>query len=206
MLRLFVGVELPDPVKQALVLAQGGVEGARWQTAEQLHLTLRFIGNVDRRVAEDVRDALARVAFAPFQVALAGVGLFGKPRSPRALYAGVVDPQPLKALRDRIEQALVRSGLEPERRKYKPHVTLARFAGRRPGRLESYLASHAGLTAKPFTLTRFALFSSHLSHNGARYEVIDGYPAGLQAMAGQDGVDLAEIAGPEQTQVDQQRP
>ena len=206
MLRLFVGVELPDPVKQTLLLAQGGVEGARWQTAEQLHLTLRFIGNVDRRAAEDARDALAQVAFAPFEVAIAGVGLFGKSRAPRVLYADVVDPQPLKALRDRIEQALVRSGLEPERRKYKPHVTLARFSGRRPGRLETYLASHGGLAASPFTMTRFALFSSHLSHNGARYEVIDGYPASLETMAGQDGVDLAEVAGPEQAQVDQQRP
>ena len=177
MTRLFVAVELPEDVKERLAALSGGVEGARWQNIEQMHLTLRFIGEVDQPQEADIRAALAGLRFAPFQATLAGIGLFGKARRPRALWVGVDDPKPLKHLHEKIDQALVSAGVAPEERKFTPHVTLARFRGGRANRLEDFLDSYAGLTLPAFDVNSFALFSSHLSHTGASYRVEEAFPA-----------------------------
>ncbi len=176
MTRLFVAVELPEDVKGRLASCRGGVEGARWQDIAQMHLTLRFIGEVDQPQEVDIRAALTGLRFQPFQVTLAGIGLFGKARRPRALWVGVDDPKPLKHLHEKIDQALVSAGVAPEERKFTPHVTLARFRGR-ARRLEDFLDSCAGLALPAFEVNSFALFSSHLSHTGAQYRVEEAFPA-----------------------------
>lgn len=179
MTRLFVAVELPEDIKERLAACRGGIEGARWQDIEQMHLTLRFIGEADPLRQADIRAALAGLRFAPFQVALAGIGLFGKARRPRTLWVGVDDPEPLRHLHDKITQALVSAGVALEERKFTPHVTLARFRGGRAKRLEDFLDSYAGLSLPAFDVNTFALFSSHLSHTGAAYRVEEIYPAQL---------------------------
>ena len=126
MLRLFVGIEFPPELKLRLSLLCTGVAGARWVDAGNFHLTLRFIGEIAEDVAADVDEALARIKAPRFTLQLAGTGVFGGNR-PRALWVGAERSPELVRLHDRIEQALIRAGLEPEGRKYAPHVTLARL-------------------------------------------------------------------------------
>lgn len=176
--RLFVGLRPPAHIRQRLLALMGGVPGARWQDDEQLHITLRFIGEVERPVAEDVALALSQVRFPPLEVALNGVGIFEKRGRANALWAGIRPPEALTQLHHKVDQALVRLRLEPERRSYLPHITLARMNG--PEALAAtFLAHHAALASEPFALTHFILFESHLGRDAASYEAVERYP--LQA-------------------------
>ena len=186
MLRLFVALQLPPEVRARLTGLMGGVNGARWQTDQQLHMTLRFIGEVDEAKAEDIDSALRAVTFTPFQVSLQGAGLFGDIRKPRMLWAGVGPEAPLVHLAQKIETAMVRIGLPAEQRKFTPHVTLARFKGA-GGRVDRFLAANDQLWSPPWTVERFTLFRSHLAHSGAIYEPLATYP----------DEDDAEVSGEE---------
>jgi RNA 2',3'-cyclic 3'-phosphodiesterase len=173
--RLFVGLRPPPAVRARLLGAMGGVTGARWQNDGQLHLTLRFIGEVERPLAEDLAIALSNIHYPPIEVALAGVGQFDSRGRPNALWAGVRPHDALAGLHKKVDQALVRCGLAPERRAYLPHITLARMnAG--TGTPDRFLESQAGLTGPPFTLDHFLLFESTLGREGAAYEAIGRYP------------------------------
>lgn len=173
--RLFVAIRPPPEVRALLLDLMEGVAGARWQDDEQLHITLRFIGEVDGRVAYDVAAALAQVAQPCFSIALAGIGQFDTRGRPKAIWAGIRPHDMISRLHRKMDQALVRTGLEPERRAYLPHITLARF-GRDAGLLDGFLALHAGLSSEPFMVSSFALFESVLSHGGPIYEPLERYP------------------------------
>src|SRR6185312_11679014 len=138
MIRLFVALALPDSVAQTLMMLEYGVPGARWQEREQLHLTLRFIGEVDGRDASGIDDALSAISAPRFSLQLKGVGEFGG-KTPRALWAGVAPNEALMHLNRKIETALQRLGLEAEQRKFTPHVTLARLKATSRGRVMDYL-------------------------------------------------------------------
>ena len=172
--RLFVGLRPPAAVRERLLALAGGIPGARWQDDPQLHLTLRFIGEVERPIAEDIALALGGIHFAPIEVALDGVGQFERRGRPNAVWAGVRPHEPLALLHRKIDQTLVRLGLEPERRAYLPHITLARLNGP-AGIADRFLADHAGLSSPPFRLEHFILFESHLGHEGAIYEPVERY-------------------------------
>lgn len=155
-----------------------GVPGARWQDDEQLHLTLRYIGEVERPVAEDVAAVLAGVRAPAPCVALAGVGGFDKRGRTEALWAGVAPHDALAALHRKVDQAIVRVGLEPERRAYLPHITVARISREAGGKSEvaRWLAAHAGLSSQMFQLPHVTLYESHLGREAARYETIARWP------------------------------
>lgn len=172
--RLFVGLRPPAAVRARLLALMGGVPGARWQDDGQLHITLRFVGEVDRPVAEDVALALGQVRWPPIEAAIEGVGAFDSRGRVNALWAGVRPREPLARLHRKIDQALVRLGLAPERRAYLPHVTLARMNAPAEA-VERFVETHAGLASAPFTLDHFLLFESHLGHEGARYEAVERY-------------------------------
>ena len=174
--RLFVAVRPPREVRSWLLALMGGVGGARWQSGDQLHLTLRFIGEVERPVAEDVAIALGSVRIAPFEVEPNGVGAFEHRGRPETLWAGVQPQQPLKALHARIDQACVRAGLEPERRAYFPHITIARL-GRDCGPISGLLEREGGAVGPAFTVDGFGLFESRRGSDGASYSLIEHYPA-----------------------------
>jgi 2'-5' RNA ligase len=167
-IRLFVALALPDSVAESLMLLQGGVPGARWSTREQLHLTLRFIGEVDGRDAAAIDDALATIRTPRFTLELKGVGEFGS-KHPRALWAGVRDEAPVLHLQRKIESAVQRVGLQPEERKFSPHVTLARLRGPPRERVITFLATHALFASEPFAVNVFILYSSKLSASGSLY-------------------------------------
>ena len=152
-----------------------GVVDARWQNDGQLHVTLRFIGDVDHAVAEDVALALGTVAAPQATLSIEGVGMFDTRGRPSALWAGIAPREPLAALHRKIDHALVRLGLAPEGRAYLPHITLARMKGA-VGSADAWLAEHAALSTAPFAVDSFLLFESHLGRTGASYEAIARYP------------------------------
>ena len=151
-----------------------GVPDLRWQQEEQLHLTLRFIGEVERPVAEDIANALQRIRFERFAIALQGVGKFEKRRH-GALWAGVRPKDTLKALNAKIERACQSAGLEPEGRAYHPHVTLARWKGRATG-LDQFIQKNGLLSSEPWQVEDFILYESRLGRDGAHYEPVETFP------------------------------
>lgn len=168
MIRLFVALEIPDAVRAMLTRLQTGVPGARWAAMEQMHLTLRFIGEVNGAVAHDIDDALSGIRAPVFSMELSGVGEFGG-NNPRALWVGVRGNDALLHLQKKIETALQRFGLEPERRKFSPHITLARLKATSRGHVMDFLTDHALFANGPFEVKHFVLFSSHLGATGSIY-------------------------------------
>lgn len=180
MIRLFVGLRLPQQHNERLSLICHGIEGARWVEPQNLHLTLRFIGDVDENIAEDALAALNQVQAIPFDLSLGGLGTFGHPAY--ALWLGVKDKSHggLAALQDRVENVLVRAGLMPEGRKFTPHITLAKIKRTREKHLSRFIKSHTELVMDPFKVEAFTLFQSHLTHAGAQYEGVKDY--GLEGL------------------------
>src|SRR4029077_7525804 len=175
MLRVFVGIEFPPELKLRLSMLETGIAGAKWVDAGNFHLTLRFIGEVDEGVAADIDEALARVKARRFILQLAGTGTFGGGK-PRALWVGVERNPELVALHDKIEQALIRIALEPEPRKFAPHVTLARLRDPALGQLGDFLAAHAQFRAAPVPVERFSLIARLPTKAGSIYEDQADYP------------------------------
>lgn len=181
MIRLFVGLGLPDAAASRIATLQNGVPGAKWVPRENLHVTLRFIGEVDEDIAADLDTALAEIQAPAPVVSLRGLGRFGDKRKVRLLWVGV-DPVPaLLLLRDKVEAAGLRAGLEPEGRRFKPHVTIARFASARPGgsRADEVVAANGDWDGGTFSPPAFTLYRSHLGHEGAHYEALRDYPLGI---------------------------
>ena len=172
--RLFVAIRPPEPIRDALLDLMEGIAGARWQDDEQLHLTLRFIGEVDRHVAEDVHAALGSVRHPPFDLSLSGVGMFDRRGVPATLWAGVEPAEPVRALHNKVDQAVARAGLEPEHRAFHPHITLARL-GRGSGPVDAFLAKIGGVTSASFHVGSIALYESRLTPAGAQYEELERY-------------------------------
>jgi RNA 2',3'-cyclic 3'-phosphodiesterase len=175
MLRLFVGVGFPPELKLRLSLLCSGIPKARWVDPGNLHLTLRFIGEISEDAAADVDEALTRLRARRVVLQLAGTGVFGGDR-PRNLWVGVERTPELVALRDKIELALTRSGLPPEPRKFSPHVTLARLQNPPLDKLAEFLAAHAGFRAEPLPVDAFSLIASYPTKAGSVYEDQADYP------------------------------
>jgi len=174
-LRLFTGLEVPATVGDLLAGLRGGLHGARWIDPENYHITLRFIGDIDERTADEVAAALARVRRPGIALRLAGLGSFGSAK-PHSLYARVEPTPQLAELQSEHERILQRLGLPPESRKYTPHVTLARLRGTSAGEVAHWLAT-AGVFASPsFLAHRFVLFSARASVGGGPYIVEEAYP------------------------------
>jgi len=183
--RLFTGLEIPQSVAQSLAMMRGGLPGARWIDAENYHLTLRFIGDIDDALAREIAGVLARVHRRPFELRLDGLTSFGG-RKPRAVVATAAPVAPLMELRAEHERLLQRLGLEPEGRKYTPHVTLARLRDSSSHQVADYLAARGHYRSTPFQVSRFALFSSRASVGGGPYIVEEAYPLTRQGADGRE--------------------
>jgi 2'-5' RNA ligase len=172
--RLFVAIRPPAPIRQLLLAAMGGISGARWQSDDQLHLTLRFIGEVDRHRAGDVHAALGGVHHSPFALALNGIGCFDRRGFPDAVWAGVTPHEEVKALHRKVDAALRRVGVPPDERAFLPHITIARM-NRNAGPIGNLLEEAGGLSSPAFTVDSFALFESDLTHEAAVYSIVERY-------------------------------
>jgi 2'-5' RNA ligase len=166
--RLFVALPLPEPVADLLMDLEDGPEGLRWVHAESLHLTLRFIGEVDGATAEDIAASLNSLAAPSFDLRLASVGCFSHRRH-GALWAGIQPREPIDALARKVERSVTAAGLSPETRAFHPHVTLARWSGAQPA-IKSWLERHAALSSPEWRVDRLVLFESRLGKAGPHYQ------------------------------------
>jgi 2'-5' RNA ligase len=173
--RIFTGLEIPDSVAQSLAMLRGGLPGARWIDPENYHVTLRFVGDVDDGTAREVASLLGRVRRGPFELRFDALSSFGG-RRPRAVIATLAQTPALMDLQGEHERLMQRVGLEPEGRKYTPHVTLARLRDSSSRQVADYLAIRALMAPLPFTVSRFVLFSSRASTGGGPYVVEAAYP------------------------------
>jgi len=175
-IRLFVALSLPEDVRDRLAGLCGGLPHARWVDPDNMHITLRFIGEVDHGRFADLADALGQVRAPRFRVLLSGIGHFGNGGSVRAVWARVAREPGLTHLHDKIESALVRAGCAPDGQKFTPHVTLTRSRRKADSRLEEFVVANSLFRAGPFEADHFTLYSSFLSHNGAQYTPEATYP------------------------------
>ncbi len=173
--RLFTALEIPSAVAFQLSLLRGGLPGARWVDPENYHITLRFIGDIDHRTADEVGRGLMRVDRRSFDLSLSGLDAFGG-KKPHSIVACVRASQALKELQAEHERIIQRIGLEPERRKFRPHVTLARMKGASQSDAATYLALRGDFRTAPFPIGRFVLLSSRASRGGGPYIMEEAYP------------------------------
>jgi RNA 2',3'-cyclic 3'-phosphodiesterase len=172
--RLFVGIDPPDSIKSALLLLQGGISGVRWQRADQMHITLRFIGEVDRHIANDIAAHLLRIAHPGFDIQLRGVGTFDRRGSLHTLYAGVTPTESLHILHKKINHLLVQLGLEADPRAYVPHLTMARL-NHGSGTPAHFLVDHGALATGLFSVNDICLYESQLTRDRAHYSIVERY-------------------------------
>lgn len=173
--RLFTGIEVPIEIARLLTMMRGGLPGARWIDPENYHITLRFIGDIEDRTADDVAAALDDICPPSFHLKINGLGSFGS-RKPHSVWASIEKSDDLADLQADQERLLQRMGLTPERRKYCPHITLARLRGSSHDHVANYLNTRSVLSEMSFPVDRFVLFSSRSSIGGGPYLVEADYP------------------------------
>jgi 2'-5' RNA ligase len=173
--RLFTAIEIPEAMRVRLSLLRAPITGAKWVQPEDMHITLRFAGDIDGRTADDFADLLGDVSVPPFMVAIAGGGSFGG-RDPRVLWVGVEAGPELDGLYRAHDRAARAAGLEPNPRDFHAHVTLARMRRVRHGAVARFLAENGDLRLEPFRVTRFVLLSARPGSGGPPYAVEAAYP------------------------------
>ncbi len=169
MIRLFAAIAVPEDIGEPLTRRMYGLDGARWRPLEALHITLRFFGDVQPRVAEDLDIELATIARPAFGLELDGVGAFGEGQEIHAVWAGVAQSDPLHGLAGKCETAARRAGLQGESRAYRPHVTMAYLRRPDPAAVAAWLEANSLLKSPVFAVDRFGLYSSHQTSEGSRY-------------------------------------
>ncbi|MEM7300552.1 MAG: RNA 2',3'-cyclic phosphodiesterase [Pseudomonadota bacterium] len=180
--RLFTALELPSGVAEALSFLRGGLMGARWIPPENYHITLRFIGDVDVRTAIEISENLQRLSKPGFQVRLSGLGVFGS-KVPHSIHASVESSPELLELHADHERIMKRLGISGDRRKFTPHVTLARCRGSKTVDIARYFAERGGYFSPSFEVSRFVLYSSKDSVGGGPYVLEEAYPFTEQSFA-----------------------
>ena len=173
--RLFVAIRPPDEIIDLLVDAMDDSPALRWVSDDNLHLTLRFIGEVERPLAEDIAQALGNIRAPGFDLSITGVGQFSR-RNGGAVWAAVQPRDPVASLAAKVDRACQTAGLDPERRAFHPHITLARFGRASKAEVQPYLSRNATLASAPFEVTSFTLLESQLSRHGAHYDAVAEFP------------------------------
>lgn len=180
--RLFAGLEIPAEIGQRLAHLRGGLPGARWIDPENYHVTLRFMGDIDGVSANEIAHLMSRVERKPFKVEIRGLSSFGG-NKPRAIVAAVEPNRPLLELQAELERLVRRCGLEPESRKFTPHVTLARLREASCRDVADYLSVRGYFPTQAYTAEQFVLFSSRASTGGGPYLVENSYELGARVRA-----------------------
>ena len=169
MLRLFVALGLPPECRADLSALAGGIPGAKWVPPDNYHLTLRFIGEIENWRAQEVDDALAAIRGTAFELSLHGLGTFEKAGRIHSLWVGAERNETLAHLQNKVETALQRIGLAPERKRFSPHVTIARTDRAPPEKVIAYVQAHNLFRAAPVQVDYFTLFSSRLGKEASVY-------------------------------------
>lgn len=175
MLRLFTGLSLPILLRQRLIVMQGGIEGARWTERDNFHITLTFIGEVDEATAETVDEALSSIRTEKFSLRLKGTGSFAQGKYPKVLWMGVAHNDVLHRLKEKIDRAFTVANIPFEKRKYTPHVTMARFKNPEESKIAEFMQQHNLFSSEEFEIDEFILYHSHQTKNGSVYEALKEY-------------------------------
>ena len=183
MLRLFTGIRLPLYLRQQLSLLQGGIPGARWTNIEDYHITLSFIGNVDEATAEDIDEVLSGIRIPTFKLSLKGAGCFTRGDTPGYLWIGIEHNELLHRLKEKIDHILEAHKLPFEKRKYTPHVTVARLKNSTGTEAAEFIQRHNLFTGGPFEVDEFTLYQSHHVNEGPTYEELTSYPLSYAMVA-----------------------
>jgi 2'-5' RNA ligase len=177
MYRLFIAIDFPDAIREGLSSLCYGLPGAKWVDMAQIHLTLRFVGEVDGGVFRDITSVLGNVEAEKFSLQIKGVGCFPPRKAPRVLWAGVEKSELMLGLKKKVDSQLMRVGIEPEKRKFSPHITLARFRQKPPiTRVADFLAGNGLFVLPEFSVSEFHLYSSKLTPKGAIHQIEASYP------------------------------
>jgi len=171
MIRLFAAIAIPEEIAEVLASRQEPLPGARWRSAESLHITLRFFGEVREDVADDLDSELSAITGAPFALTLQGVGAFGEGADIQSIWAGVADSEALTRLAARCESAARKAGMKADPRVFRPHVTLAYLKRAEPPRVAAWIQGHNLLKSPTFAIDRFGLYSSRLGGEGSLYRL-----------------------------------
>jgi 2'-5' RNA ligase len=174
--RLFIAIDLPPAHRDRIRSICFGLPGTRWTPAEQIHLTLRFIGEVDGNLFRQITGTLAEIRTEPLTLKIEGLGHFPPRRTPKVLWVGLKKNSELLQLRNRIETALVRLGMAPEGRKFAPHITIARFKNPSLTRLMDFMATNNLFALPPFPVKEFHIYSSKLTATGAIHQLEASFP------------------------------
>lgn len=178
MIRLFAAIAIPAEIGEGLARRQQGLPGANWRPTDAFHVTLRFVGEVSEAVADDLDAELNVVSGEALALQLEGVGAFQDGDDIHAVWAGVAENPALRQLARRCESAARRAGLAPDKRVWKPHVTLAYLRRAAPDRVAAWVQGHNLLKSPPFRVASFGLYASHPGHDGATYTLEREYPLG----------------------------
>jgi len=173
--RLFTGLEIPEPIRRHLALLRAPIAGAKWIQPEDMHITLRFAGDVDARMADEFAELLCRIRSKPLPITIRGVGAFGG-REPRVLWAGVEGGRDLDGLYRANERAARAAGIKPDPRGFRPHVTLARMRAMPQQAVARFLEENGDLHIGPFVATQFVLLSARPGSGGPPYGIEERFP------------------------------
>ena len=170
MARLFISIDLPERIKDDIEDLYMAIPGAKWVDYSQIHLTLRFIGEVDNIMEEQIIAVLKTISMPPFELSLKGVGYFPPRRHPRILWAGVAENPELFRLQGKIERALNSIGIAPEQRRFHPHITIARLNEPPLEKIALFMAQNSLFSTELFAVSQFHLYRSYLSKRGAYHQ------------------------------------
>jgi len=168
--RLFVAIDLPENARFSVQNICTGLKNVKWVTEDQIHLTLRFLGDVQGDVKNDICEALADLESKGFSLKLKGVGYFPPRGNPKVLWAGVEESRQLGKLYKTISAGIESCGIGAEHRKYAPHITLARVKRENPVRIAEFLSLNNGFETDAFEISQYHLYSSFLTEKGAIHE------------------------------------
>ncbi len=176
MYRLFVALDIPFEIRKRISMICCGLNGVKWVPEENLHLTLKFIGEKSEDVAEEIAQVLSEIKFEAFEIILKDVGCFPIRKDPKILWIGVNDNLAINSLFKKIEKALISLELEPEKRNFYPHVTIARIEKIKQDRLSAFYEKFGLFKTEAFHIKEFHLYSSHLTNKGSIYEKLASFP------------------------------
>ncbi len=174
-MRLFVAIPLPEEVKAQLLQLQKPIDGLQWSDKDQLHLTLRFIGETDGATTKKIAANLRELEASPFRMQITGLGSFPQGSNPRVIWAGIKENEYLTELQADIEEICREAGLEPDNRSFKPHVTLGRNKNADPDKLLAFIDQYPILDIDEISVDSFNLYRSELTEKGAVYHIEESF-------------------------------
>ena len=175
-MRLFIAIELPAELKDILGTLRSDLPGARWVPAEQIHLTLAFLGEVEETNAWRLTKELAQIHLPPFTLTVTGLGCFPQRQRPRVLWVGLAPEARLTNLVAAVQSALLDCGLPGEERPFSAHITLARLRFPAPREVGAFLDQPLPPRLPELPVQEFILFESRLTPHGAEHLPLTRFP------------------------------